>query len=145
MDVGVLGVLKYGSRVKLEAITKLSSREEGGFNDPALRLEAMKRLVSVLEKEHEKGEVGEEELCEAVYQFGWARGWMKDTTQESMVDCFSRAKKGFEKIGNQEKTLEVAANLACLTHRGDELIKELRELLEKAEGALGKKQGDIRH
>ena len=55
---------------KLEALAKLSSEEDGEFNGHALGLMVMKRLVAVPENGHEKGEVGEEELWEAVCLLG---------------------------------------------------------------------------
>ena len=50
MTVGVLRILKYGDRDKLMALAELSGRDDG-FDDPALRLEALKRLVRLFEQQ----------------------------------------------------------------------------------------------
>ena len=62
VPVGVLGVLKTGSRAKLEAFTKFSSEEEGAFDYQALRSTVVKRSAIVLKKGREKMEVEEEEF-----------------------------------------------------------------------------------
>ena len=64
--------------------------------------------------------------------------------EDSILDCFKRlkrAKEGFENVGNHENIVGVGINFAIQTHDADELIRELRELLEKPEEAISENRG----
>ena len=54
VTAGALGLLKYGSRLQLEALAKLCDRNE--MDDPALLLKTRKRLQKLLEKGPATGE-----------------------------------------------------------------------------------------
>ena len=91
VTASILRLLKYGSRVQLEAPTKLAGREEG-FDDAALTLEARKRLQRVLEKPHKAGKVAEEEVIDGVLALGEAHNWMDE--RDECNECYEGAKEG---------------------------------------------------
>jgi hypothetical protein len=68
---GWLRLLKYGSRELLEALAKLCGQDEG-FDERVLPLEARSRILPLLEKAYEAGEVTEEEVLDGVLALGRA-------------------------------------------------------------------------
>ena len=93
----------------------------------------MKSLFPILEQGLENTEMGEKELWEAVHQQERVVMLACDTSgARETTSCFRRAKEGLEMIGIQKMTIEVAHDLAYQTHQGDNLIKEMKALFEKA-------------
>ena len=122
-------------RKKLEALAKLSGREEG-FGDDSLYLEARKILLPLLEKAHEAGEgVTEEEVLDGVIVLRRACMWMNDF--DGSEYCFVRAKEGYNQLlPSSAKSVDVACALAMGLSDEDKMMAELRRFWEKAKVSL---------
>ena len=76
VTAGVLHLLKYGSRVQLEALATLCNRDEG-FDAAAVLLEEWKRSKKVLEKAYPASTGTEEEFSTGSWRWGaCTRGWV---------------------------------------------------------------------
>ena len=137
ITVGVLMVLRaYKDRKKLEALAKLSGREEG-FGDHTLHLEAMRSLVPLLEQAHAVGEgVTEEEVLDRVFALGEACMWMHE--RDGYLYCFERAKEGFVRLlgKGHAKSVEATFSFLFQTTMGDKRIAEMRTPWERVKVAL---------
>ena len=85
VTAGVLRLFKYGNVVQLEALEKLA-REEEGFYDAALLLEARKRSQKILEKAYEAGKVAEEVVIDGALALGWA--YIRMGERDECQACF---------------------------------------------------------
>jgi hypothetical protein len=100
VTASVLRLLKHGSRVQLEALAKLCDRNQG-FDDPALHLEAERKIQEILEKAYEAGEgVGKEKMLDGVLELGMAHRYVAMSMNrrgqgDEREACVERAKEGF--------------------------------------------------
>ena len=100
MAAGVLSLVKYGSRAQLEALAKLTGKDEG-FCDHDMALETRKRLQKLLEKAHAAGEANEEEVLDGVVALGRAYVWMGEW--DECHACFVRAREGFVRLLGEDR------------------------------------------
>ena len=134
VTVGVLRILKYGSRKQLEAMANLCGKEEG-FDDPKLHLEARKRLQRALQKAWGAEEVAEEEVLDGALKLGEAYGCMKDW--ENCRMCYWRAKQGFVCLLGEDsaKAIDAAYHVTTQILEPDAIV-ELKRLWEIAKVSL---------
>ena len=132
VTVGVLRLLKYGSRAQLEALAQLCR----DFDDPKLVIEARKRQQKTLEKAWKAGGVNEEVVLDGVLALGdlYLEIAESDDDWDECEACFQRAKEGFVRLLGEDsaKALDAAYGVASQLVSDDEEIAEYRRLWEIA-------------
>ena len=138
ITVGVLMILRsYKDRKKLEALAKLTGKEEGLRDDRELHLEASRSLLTLLEEAHAAGGEGvtEEEVLDAVFALGKAYNTAENRSE--CRTCFERAKEGFSCLLGEDSAKSVRAAYSCCAFlKGGKKILEIRRLWERAKVTL---------